>query len=304
MTRSRLFGAVMAALALTAGLMAAGGVPAQAAVPARTIKIMTWNVCGNNGDCQYYEDPDGLIAAIRWHMLGHGAPMDAAIIQEFCSSFAKPLERELEEHYGSGWDVRFAPIKIKRGADPAAAPDKQCVRGRGDYGIAIAVPEENTWYGINYLPSVEGTEWRVAVCATVESWQVKLCNAHFSNGGEDSTGSIRAQQVTAYQEFVWPSRFRVIFGGDLNRTPPGSAASGGLTPLYNAFVECAQADQSSPRTGPGTYYTTTPHDNDATVKLDYLFTQPGIAHTCGVPGSPVASSDHRPMWMTVNLPAT
>ncbi|MFI6740380.1 hypothetical protein ACIBI9_46290 [Nonomuraea sp. NPDC050451] len=40
------------------------------------------------------------------------------------------------------------------------------------------------------------------------------------------------------------------------------------------------------------------------MKLDYLFTQPGITHTCGVPGSPVESSDHRPMWMTVNLPAT
>lgn len=289
-------------IALLFGCAVVGAPPANA-VPARTVKVMTWNACGNNSACAYYENPTGLIGTVRWHMLNHGTPMDAAIIQEFCSSFAKPLEYQLEDYYGYGWDVRFAPIKIKQGSDPAAAPNKQCVRGRGDYGIALAVPDENTWWEARYLPSANGAEWRVAMCATVESWWVKLCNAHFSYNGDDPTGSFRQQQVAAYQAYVWPSRFRVIFGGDLNLTPPGTG-TGGVAPLYDAFVECAQADQSSPRTGPGTYYTTPEHDNARTVKIDYLFTNPGLPHTCGLPGPVVESSDHRPMWITVNLPAT
>lgn len=298
----RCWSAVLALALIPTGLVVTA--PAAAAVPARTVKVMTWNACGNNSDCKYYENPAGLIGAVRWHMLNHGSPMNAAIIQEFCRSFAKPLELQLEDHYGYGWDVRFAPIKIKQGNDPAAAPNKQCVRGRGDYGIALAVPDENTWWEARYLPSPEGAEWRVAMCATVESWSVKLCNAHFSYGGDDPTGSFRTQQVAAYQAYVWPSRFRVIFGGDLNTTPPGTSTTNRLVPLYDAFVECAQANQSSPRTGPGTYYQTTPHDNDKTVKLDYLFTNPTIPHTCGVPGGVVESSDHRPLWITANLPAT
>ncbi|WP_234359129.1 endonuclease/exonuclease/phosphatase family protein [Plantactinospora sp. BC1] len=277
-----------------------------AAVPARTVKIMTWNACGNNSACKYYEDPNGLIGTIRWHMRNHGTPMDAAIVQEVCSSFAKPLEYQLEEHYGYGWDVRFAPIKLKQSADPATSPDKQCVRGRGDYGIMLAVPDENTWWEARYLPSADGAEWRVAICATVESWWVKLCNAHFSYNGDDASYAFRTQQVAAYQAYVWPSRFRVIFGGDLNLQPPANVSypGGGVLPLYDSFVECAQAGTGSPRTGPGTYYTSTPHDNANTIKIDYLFTNAGLPHTCGRPGSPVESSDHLPIWMTVDLPAT
>jgi endonuclease/exonuclease/phosphatase family metal-dependent hydrolase len=92
----------------------------------------------------------------------------------------------------------------------------------------------------------------------------------------------------------------VIFGGDLNlRTN-----SAQITQAYDAFVECAQASQASPRTGPGTYYHSTPHDNARTVKVDYLFTNRGLAHTCAVPAEVVDLSDHRPLWMTVDLPAT
>jgi endonuclease/exonuclease/phosphatase family metal-dependent hydrolase len=305
-TRRRWGIAALAFVPLLAGLVAVpvAASPDAAAVPPRTVKVMTWNACGNNSACQYYENPTGLIGTVRWHMRNHGTPMDAAIIQEFCSSFAKPLEYQLEDHYGYGWDVRFAPIKIKQGNNPATAPNKQCVRGRGDYGIALAVPDENTWWEARYLPSAEGAEWRVAMCATVESWWVKLCNSHFSYSGDDPTGGFRTQQVAAYQAYAGPSRFRVIFGGDLNTAPPGTSTTNRLVPLYDSFVECAQVNQSSPRTGPGTHYNTTPHDNNQVTKLDYLFTNAGLSHTCAVPGPVVESSDHRPMWMTVNLPAT
>lgn len=295
---------VTAAIAVTVPVFAAAEESAK--VPATSVKVMQWNACGNNSACKYYEDPQGLIGTIRWHMLNNGAPADAAIIQEVCSSFAKKLELQLEEHYGTGWDVRFAPIKIKETDDPATSPNKKCVRERGDYGIAMAVPDENTWWEPRYLPSQDGQEWRVAMCATVESWWVKLCGSHFSYTGDDVGDTYRTQQVAAYEEFVWPSRFRVIFGGDLNLLPPAEHGypGGGLDPIYDDFVECAQADADAPRTGPGTHYETDPHDNDETVKLDYLFTNPELEHSCGIPGGTVESSDHRPIWITVDLPAT
>jgi endonuclease/exonuclease/phosphatase family metal-dependent hydrolase len=136
------------------------------------------------------------------------------------------------------------------------------------------------------------------MCATVPSWGVKLCNAHLSYGGDDPTGEFRARQLPAYLAFVWPSPLRVVFGGDLNLAP-GSAE---MAPAYDSFVECAQATQASPRTGPGTSYMTTPNDNALTSKVDYLFTNPGLAHTCGSPSGVVESSDHRPLWITIDLP--
>jgi len=298
------------AAALTLGILAAMSLPASvssarvtstAAVSAPTVKIMTWNVCGgNNTGCAFFNDPDGLVAAVRRHMLNQGTPTDAAILQEFCGSLAKPLERELEKHSGHGWDVRFAPIKVKVGTDPAAAPNYPCLRGRGAYGIAVAVPDENRWWQTRYLPSPEGEEWRVALCATVESWRVTVCNAHLSYGGDDPTGSFRAKQLPAYLAYVRSSsRFRVVFGGDLNLR----ATSAQLAPAYDAFVECAQDSQASPRSGPGTAYMTSPHDNAKAMKIDYLFTDPDLPHTCAVPSKAIESSDHRPLWMTISLPA-
>ena len=300
------------AVALGLALLAAMSMPASvdstqthttAAAQARTIKIMTWNVCGgNNTRCRFYQHPDELVGTVRRQMLDNGAPTDAAILQEFCASFARPLELELEAYSGRGWDVRFVPVKVKRGDDVTKAPDFRCDRGRGSYGIALAVPDENTWWDARYLPSPEGEEWRVSLCATVESWRLKLCNAHLSYGGDDPSGSFRARQLPAYLAFVGsPSaQYRVVFGGDLNLPP----AAKQIAPAYGSFVECAQSSQSSPRTGTGTSYATNPHDNAKSVKIDYLFTNPQLTHTCSVPQVAVEASDHRPMWMTVRLPAS
>jgi endonuclease/exonuclease/phosphatase family metal-dependent hydrolase len=292
----------LAASVAGVGFVAAQADPAHGGAPA-SVKVMEWNACGNNSACKYYEDPDGLVATMRWHMLNHGRAADAAIFEETCGSFAKKLEHDLESHTGKGWDVRFAPIKLKRTSDPSTSPAKKCVRDRGQYGTMIALPDENTWWDTKYLPSPDGKEWRVAMCATVPSWNVKLCNAHFTSPGEDPDGKFRPQQVKAYQDFVAPSRFQVLFGGDLNLASPVESgnASGGVNPLYDSFVECAQKDASAPRSGPGTYYQTNPHDNAHTSKIDYLFTDRGVTHGCGTPGGTVESSDHRPIWMTADL---
>jgi endonuclease/exonuclease/phosphatase family metal-dependent hydrolase len=308
MKRRPWWGVRAAAIAL--GLLAALSMPASVtstrvnaatATAPRTIKVMTWNLCaGNNSRCRFYHEPGTLVGAVRRQMLDTATPTDAAILQEICSSVVRPLEDELEAHSGRGWDVRFVPVKVKRGDDPVKAPNFRCDRGRGAYGIALAIPDENTWWDARYLPSAEGQEWRVALCATVESWRLKLCNTHLSYGGDDPRGSFRARQLPAYLAFVGSpaAQYRVVFGGDLN-LPPNSAQ---IAPAYAAFVECAQASQASPRTGPGTSYATRPHDNAKTAKIDYLFTNPELVHTCSVPEEVVESSDHRPLWMTVRLP--
>ena len=127
----------------------------------------------------------------------------------------------------------------------------------------------------------------------MESWRLKLCNTHLSYGGDDPKGSFRARQVPAYLAFVTSSaaQYHVVFGGDLNLPPNGAQ----IAPAYDSFVECAQASQSAPRSGPGTSYATKPHDNAKSAKIDYLFTNPGLAHTCELPPEVVESSDHRPL---------
>jgi endonuclease/exonuclease/phosphatase family metal-dependent hydrolase len=291
---------VLAAMSMPASV-SSPRVSASAVAAARTIKIMTWNVCGgNNSRCRFYREPTAVAGTVRRLMLDHGTPTDAAIFQEFCASYARPLEDELEATSGRGWDVRFIPIKVKRGSNPAKAPDFRCDRGRGAYGIALAVPDENTWWDARYLPSAEGEEWRVAACATVESWRVKLCNSHLSYGGDDPRGAFRAQQVPAYLGFAATdsARYRLIFGGDLN-LPPNSTQ---IAPAYDAYVECAQQNQAAPRTGFGTSYATRPYDNAKTAKIDYLFTYPSLVHTCTTLQEVVESSDHRPLWISVRLP--
>lgn len=291
---------VLAAMSTSASVTPSETTTAVAAKP-RTVTVLTWNVCGgNNTRCRFYHEPGALVATVRELMLQRGTPTDAAILQEYCSSFVRPLELELETHSGRGWDVRFVPIKVKRGEDPRRAPDVRCNRNRGSYGIVLAVPDENTWWDSRYLPSAEGQEWRVAACATVESWRLKLCNTHFSYGGDDPKGAFRARQVPAYLEFVTAGAdgYRVIFGGDLNLGP----TSPQLTPAYAAFVECNQVDRSAPRAGPGTSYATRPYDNAKSAKIDYLFTDPDLVHHCAMPDQVLDSSDHRPMWMAVRLP--
>jgi endonuclease/exonuclease/phosphatase family metal-dependent hydrolase len=298
------------AAVLALGLIGAMSVPASvtssrvnaaSVAQPRTIKVMTWNLCaGNNTRCRFYREPGTLAGAVRRQMLNSGTPTDAAILQEICDSVVRPLEYELEAHSGRGWDVRFVPIKVKRGDNAAKAPNFRCDRGRGAYGIALAVPDENTWWHSRYLPSPDGEEWRVAMCATVESWRLKLCNTHLSYGGDDPKGTFRARQLPAYLAFVGSAdaQYRVVFGGDLN-LPPNSKQ---IAPAYDSFVECAQTFQASPRAGFGTSYTTTPHDNAKSAKIDYLFTNPWLVHTCSVTPEVVEYSDHRPLWISVRLP--
>ncbi|MET9891396.1 hypothetical protein ABZZ47_14450 [Streptomyces sp. NPDC006465] len=157
--------------------------PAVAAAPADKVDVMTWNVCANAKQCTwsgglagYEELTDGIQARLR--NAGNNEMPDVIFFQEFCEKHAKRVEWMLEKPVleggtGRGWDVRFAPIRQQGDSGPLV--QKQCsvtdkngrpVADRGAYGVAIAVPDTNTWYKRYDLPS-PSYEKRTAVCAVM-----------------------------------------------------------------------------------------------------------------------------------------
>lgn len=270
--------------------------PAAAPTPQRGIDTLTWNVCANNSDCAMYGySVSGFTDAVSQRV--EGANADVVFFQEFCEKLAKPLEQKLEERLDGGadtWDVRFAPIQYRTGTSHWA--QKACAGNRGAYGVAVAVPAENSWYKAVELDSPDGTERRTALCAAVPSWAVMACSAHFSTGGagyddpdrsqQQEQASYLAQQVGQY------SGYRPVFGGDLNATPtvkPTGSTVPVLQPLYNAYAECDEPD-NRPTKG--------------TLKLDYLFAPPSATWSgCTVVPEPANPSDHQPLKGKVTLPA-
>ncbi|WP_372348064.1 endonuclease/exonuclease/phosphatase family protein [Streptomyces sp. KL116D] len=271
--------------------------PAAAATPARSLHALTWNVCANNGSCPMYAyTTDQFAAAVAQRAVD--AQADVVLFQEFCEKLAKPLEQQLEARLDGGadtWDVRFAPIQYQiAGTDTWA--QKTCAKNRGAYGVAVAVPAENTWYRAVELASPQGKERRTALCAAVPSWSVMACSAHFSTGGagyDDPERDDQSRQAAFLAtEVARYSGYRPVFGGDLNATPtvtPTGSTVPVLQPLYDAYKEC---DEPADRPTKGS------------IKLDYLFA-PGSATWSGCTiGSDTGNpSDHRPVRGTVTLPA-
>lgn len=269
--------------------------PAAASTPERKINVLTWNACSNNDACPMYKySVDSFTEAVTER--AKQAKAEVILLQEFCEKLAKPLEKKLEADLSGGsdaWDVRFAPIQQQVGTTAHWA-QKSCAKNRGAYGVAIAVPAENTWYNALELESPKNTERRTALCAAIQSWAVMACTAHFSTGGKGYDDEDRHQQqaqAAFLAEKVGYRGYRAVFGGDLNATPtvtPKGSNLPVLLPLYHTYKEC---DDPLNRTTAGNS------------KLDYLFAPPfAIWSGCTV-GATTGPSDHKPVWGTVNLPA-
>ncbi|MFI2212500.1 endonuclease/exonuclease/phosphatase family protein [Streptomyces sp. NPDC020141] len=281
-------------------------VRAPAATP-RTLDVMSWNVCANNGAreadgterCSFYQDTPALFTERFMSHIGTVRP-DAVLLQEFCEKYARPLENALEAGGGPKWDVRFAPIEYRAEVDQALGDltvQKPCVQDsaggdRGAYGVAIAVPEENTFYAAHRLtsPAAIDVEQRTALCATVPSWSVHACTTHFSPGSGTADTAIRTAQAAELRteiEAAAGQGYRTIFGGDLNATPgqPGAVS------FYDAgHREC---DQSAS--------TPTGTTDASTAKIDYVFgPADGVWSACAV--KPSAHSDHHSVRGKVTLP--
>ncbi|MEV8535199.1 endonuclease/exonuclease/phosphatase family protein [Streptomyces sp. NPDC051211] len=301
--------------------------PYAGSAPASSLNVMTWNVCANvNRNCGWNVEPykgeagyQELGDAIRARLIDPaiGGYPDVIFFQEFCEKHGKRVEEMLEGQTGRGWDVRFAPIHHRVSGSPLI--QKQCAMGgaadadRGAYGVALAVPDENTWYKRYDLKSPDDKEQRTALCASVPSRAVMACTAHSSagKGYDDDTGYWRTRQAVQLRDLAdgfAEQGYRPVFGGDLNLVPPVPAATvdqGGpstaLDPVYDSYTECNQpAGKLSPRTGKPT--ANPDAGGNPTRKLDYIFA-PNTFSRCSVSATS-GKSDHWTLYGTVPLPAT
>ncbi|KUH37198.1 hypothetical protein ATE80_19385 [Streptomyces kanasensis] len=276
--------------------------------------VVSWNICANSNpslECALrYARPaivaDRVSAALHAAM-GSRRP-DAVFFQEICEKSAEPLELKLE-----GWagplHVRFMPTyyQVATATDGTVVQaQKNCSDGtdsadRGAFGIALAVPEGNTWYQGTVLPSPTGTEQRPMLCAVVPAEGSAYCNAHFSTGRHiDSNGDpqgddidpehpFRPLQAATMRENVdafTAGGYAVYHGGDLNTTTRDVVH---LSSLYTGRQECGQPTPTSPRAGEATA---------GGSKIDYLFGPQGASYACRVVDGGL--SDHRMINLTTS----
>ncbi|MEU5088940.1 endonuclease/exonuclease/phosphatase family protein [Streptomyces sp. NPDC021356] len=295
----------------------------QGPVAGTRLDVMTWNVCGNNNDrCGWSDDRAGAVEltdAIKARLKVNGEYPDAIFFQEFCEKHAKPVERMLESETGRSWDVRFAPIHNRvDGVDV----QKQCAMGpapdrldRGAYGVAIAVPDENTFYQRYDFSSPSDKEQRSALCATIPSRTVVVCTGHLSAGPpyddltEDGSWRIKQGQELRKLADQWEDwGYRPVFGGDMNVVPPALGAgvpeggpSSALVPVYDHYLECSQGDDpTKPRAGE---FTANGSGGRPTRKLDYLFAPLNANFVDCQVSATSGKSDHWSLHGLVSLPA-
>ncbi|GAA4060531.1 endonuclease/exonuclease/phosphatase family protein [Actinomadura miaoliensis] len=259
-------------------------------VPAATVTAMTWNVCGDAAPgCPLGSRPADLVRDIPRQMAdvrvgGRKVNMDAVFLQEVCSGHVTALRKTSQF---KAWSWEFAPY---RGADGSP---RKCANGQGRLGVAIGSRERLTDVRATELPSPPGVR-RVALCGQVGAWHAKLCTARLSTArwDDDPRGDWRRKQAQKVAEVAGTGR--VVFGGDLGEQPE----SRHLDVLYRDYAECDQ--------GPGTARTgaKTRQDWNGTPveKTDYLFASAPAGISCGVPETPVRSSDHRPVGAVVRFP--
>ncbi|MFI8346862.1 fascin domain-containing protein [Streptomyces sp. NPDC085596] len=302
-------------------LVKVGGQGSTSPAPAPTAQapvardVVSWNVCANNnGSCSLNKAPSTTVATnvsnALHQAMGTRRP-DAIFFQEICEKAAKPLELALESWAGP-MDVRFMPTSFKVG-DTDIEAQKDCDDSndgvsRGSFGIALAVPDSNTWYQGTVLPSPPkkkstdfAKEQRPMLCAVMPAEGTAYCNAHFSSGpytdpngkpaGDDTDPSdlYRPKQAQTMRDTVdglTPLGYTTYYGGDLNTTQNDV---GYLDPLYPGHQECGQPTPSSPHTGAPT---------DGNNKIDYIFGPQGPTYTCRVVDGTL--SDHRMINLTTS----
>jgi len=259
-------------------------------VPAATITAMTWNVCGDSASgCPLGSRPADLVREIPRQVAdvrvgGRKVDMDAVFLQDICSGEVAALRKTSRF---KAWSWEFAAY---RGSDGAP---RKCANGQGSFGVAIGSRERLTDVRTTELPS-PSTVRRVALCGQAAAWHTKLCTARLSSTGwnDDPNGAWRRKQAQKVAEAAGTGR--VVFGGDLGEQPE----SRNLDVLYRDYAECDQ--------GPGTARTGAKTRQDAAgtpvEKTDYLFAYAPAGISCGVPETPVRSSDHRPVGAVVRFP--
>ncbi|MFC4908562.1 endonuclease/exonuclease/phosphatase family protein [Actinomadura gamaensis] len=251
-----------------------------------SVTAVTWDVCGDaEPGCPLGGDPAGLVRRIDRQLAGtavagRAVQPDVLLLQRVCSEQVRSLKAlgRLKS-----WSWTFTP-------QPAAddRTERTCVNGQGRLGLAIATREQLTEVHHAGLPSQPG-HGRTAVCGTVQAWNARVCTAQLSSSepDDDPDGSWRPKQIQTLLGLA--DADRVIIGGDFTDKPRARS----LDSLYSIYSECG-----GDRAGAATRQDAS---GKATEKTDYLFATRSATLACGVPATPVRSSDHRPLAATIHF---
>jgi len=317
----RLARVVCVVLSGLAGLLVA---PAASAAPG-TVKVLSWNVCGNapsTTDCTQ-AGYTGKIAANVSASIDRHPGLDAVLLQEVCAADVSRLGA-----LRPGWRFQFTPVWYGRTGDRhrvACRDDRSTGKSRGYFGIAVGVRSTHVsfrhWY-YSAAPTWNGWhKYRVTqplLCADAADLDTTFCGTHLTpipaqlgsgSGRHDTTPAerkvywrIQDQQARGILQRVG-TRGRVVAGGDLNVAPPDSTAGAAIdpnatVPLYSGYQECDRSAHGGKRTGAGTYQW---HGGTGRTKFDYVFGSKSATMSCYVTDAHVYTSDHRSITATITF---
>jgi endonuclease/exonuclease/phosphatase family metal-dependent hydrolase len=287
-TRCRFLGAAfVAATVLYSALvpMPAGPTDAKSEASPGHLRIATWNMCGvRQWGCQDTGTQRGKVDVLKELATADGA--GAIMLQEVCTGDLEKARGEL----GPSWHSTFRAYTYRDGEGRHTAV--RCAgSGRGTAGFAVlaASPLSRTARVPTRQPAV-GLQ-RGILCAFLDSYRIRVCNAHLSVVGADHAHPEWEYRDDQLDALVGAVDSRTVFGGDLNGSPPTAANNTyrWIWPvgLYSRYRECDQSTADS-REGRATHR--------SGVKLDYQFTR---LDRTGCDLRETGVSDHRALLMTV-----
>jgi endonuclease/exonuclease/phosphatase family metal-dependent hydrolase len=279
--------------------------------PVPALHVLSWNICGSFGNCEAFHRHDPAYKVRALGELVRKYASDVVFLQEVCEGHLTQLEKSL----GNPWTFAFAPYVLHK-YDKNRSGSMRCYTSKGGrQGVAILVRGTFTDRFSQRLPSSpiasvtvgSGARPRVLdrpiLCVTARG--VRLCTTHVINWGAvgDDDHPRQIQKILA----VVGKTPRVVFGGDLNASPPAGTAPTGANPVhdldavYNAYRECDGVNHQGRWTGEATILT-------SRTKIDYLFSD--LAFTAcaadrghGSPGfTSDPPSDHLPLAGQIAAP--
>lgn len=283
---------------------------AASAQQVETLRVMTWNVCGESGGvtptlqflspayCPFRGQPATKMSQVA--ELAGELHLDAVLLQEVCSAAPGSHLDLLKHDLGPGWDFAWAPTSRDDGRS-------DCRDGlAGTYSTAIAVHGRiSSVVEREPLPIPDGFEKSQILCVSVLGWQSVVCTTQLDNEDQLPAGTYAAEVHSVRQtisRYPW-----TILGGDFN-----TEVAAKLAPLYQAAAECAQQPYA-----PGQIANAPTHsswDPSAAdpgrydyVKLDYLFARSGFTDcdtrlrlsdqaNYASTATPTGVSDHAPLY--------
>ncbi|WP_274034344.1 endonuclease/exonuclease/phosphatase family protein [Streptomyces sp. MMBL 11-1] len=305
-----LTGAALLAALVAAGVwvMSAGGSDRPSASVPKTLRVITWNICGEaggergqSGYCPLRDRPEKKAEKIA--ALARERDANVITLQEVCGGAPGSHMALLRSALGPGWSFRHA-----EGARPDG--ETRCRDGlSGDLGVAVAVRGEiERARSKNALPpDPEGVSGQTlpVLCVRVSGWAYTPCTTHILPGEEPRV----REQIAAVRAFVGREDRPAVLTGDFNR----NAAAPQLGPLVSSYAVCPGADGSGE--GVATYHAWDREKRaHAFHELDHIFfdSPPGVADplvdcevgeslmdtTPNEPGGPEPDgySDHAPVY--------